>query len=415
MSALVSRPTCLRCRRPVSACWCGELTPLETATRVVFLQHPRESRVAIGTARIAHLGLAGSEIHEGVEFAGNARVNELVAKRGTALLFPGEGAISPGALDRPPETLLVIDGTWPQARKMVALNPVLRALPRIGFVPRRPGNYRIRREPAEHCVATVEAVVEVLAALEGDDSRFAPLLRAFESMVDRQIAAAGARVGPPRRRLKPAGPWWESPTMPDLESLWPHLVVIAGEANAHRLGSGVPGLPEMIQLAAVRPATGETFNAFLAPRRPLAPGAAHHLEVPREDLLGGRPVDAVLAEWRRFLRPEDRLVGWGGFGWELLAQEGWRPEHEPIDLRLVAAHRLKRRPGAPDTAAAAIGADLGGPSLAPGRAGRALRAMAAFAVQLLKEKRAGLSGRQTPSGKGNVVPARREGLEGAIA
>jgi DTW domain-containing protein len=404
MSALVSRPTCLRCRRPVSACWCAELTPLETATRVVFLQHPRESRVAIGTARIAHLGLAGSEIHEGVEFAGNARVDELVARHGTALLFPGEGAIAPDALGRPPETLLVIDGTWPQARKMVALNPALRALPRIGFMPRRPGNYRIRREPAEHCVATVEAVVEVLAALEGDDSRFAPLLRAFESMVDRQIAAAGARVGPPRRRLKPAGPWWESPTMPDLESLWPQLVVIAGEANAHRRGSGVPGVPEMVQLAAVRLATGETFHAFLAPRRPLAPGAAHHLEVSREDLLGGRPVDAVLADWRGFLNPGDRLVGWGGFGWELLAQEGWRPEHEPIDLRLVAAHRLKRRPGAPDTAAAAIGADVGGPSPAPGRAGTALRAMAAFAGTLVEEKRKGLPVRPLSADTGRSFP-----------
>ncbi len=355
----------------------------------MFLQHPRESRVAIGTARIAHLGLAGSELHEGIAFAGHARVGELVARPGTALLFPGKGAVAPDALEHPPETLLVIDGTWPQARKMIALNPALRALPRIGFMPRRPGNYRIRREPARHCVATVEAVVEVLAAFERDEARFAPLLRAFESMVDGQIAAAAARTEPARRRLKPAGPWWESPAMPDLESLWPDLVAIAGEANAHRRGSGVPGVPELLQLAAVRPATGETFHAFLAPRRPLAPCAAHHLEVPTEWLLGGRAVDEVIAEWQRFVRPDDRLVGWGSFGWELLAQEGWRPGRDPIDLRLVAAHRLKRRPGAPDAAATAIGADTGGPPAAPGRAGRTLQAIAAFAGKLREEKKLG--------------------------
>ena len=148
---------------------------------------------------------------------------------------------------------------------------------RIGFVPRKPGNYRIRREPARHCVATVEAVVEVLAAFERDEARFAPLLRAFESMVDRQIAARAARTEPARRRLKPAGPWWESPAMPDLDALWPNLVAVAGEANAHRRGSGVEGPPELLQLAAVRPATGEVFQAFLAPRRPLAATAAHHL------------------------------------------------------------------------------------------------------------------------------------------
>jgi DTW domain-containing protein YfiP len=388
-----ARPTCRRCLRPLAACWCAALTPLETATRVVFLQHPRESRVAIGTARIAHLGLAGSELHEGVEFSGHARLRELLAMPGTALLFPGPGALAPDALERPPETLLVIDGTWPQARKMIALNPALLTVPRIGFMPRRPGNYRIRREPARHCVATVEAVVEVLAAFERDEARFQPLLRAFESMVDGQLAAAAARTGPPRRRQRRADPWWESPLMPDLDGLWPHLVVIAAEANAHRRGSGVPGDPELLHLAALRPATGEVFQEFLSPRRPLAPGAPDHLEVPREWLLDGRPATDVIQAWRRFCRSEDRLVGWGGFSGELLAQEGWFPEQPPIDLRLVAAHRLKRRPGAAVSAAQAVGAALEDPVPAPGRAGRTLQAVAAFVGKLRDEKR---SGRQGP-------------------
>jgi hypothetical protein len=45
---------------------------------VVFLQHPRESRVAIGTARIAQLGLTRSELHEGISFTDNARIQELL-------------------------------------------------------------------------------------------------------------------------------------------------------------------------------------------------------------------------------------------------------------------------------------------------------------------------------------------------
>jgi DTW domain-containing protein YfiP len=356
---------------------------------VVFLQHTRESRVAIGTARIAHVGLAGSELHEGIDFSGNGRVQELVGRPGTALLFPGPGAMSPDELRCPPETLLVIDGTWPQARKLIAVNPVLGTLPRIGFMPRRPGNYRIRREPARHCVATVEAVVEVLAALERDEARFAPMLRAFESMVDRQIAAVGNRVGPPRRREKGVGPWWESGGMPDLDLWWRDLVGIAGEANAHHRGSGVAGVPEMVQLAAVRMATGERFHAFVAPRRPLAPHAAEHLGVAREQLLGGESLGVVMEEWRRFVRPEDRLVGWGGFSWELLAQEGWRPEQVPIDLRLVAAHRFKRRPGTSESAALALGGTLDGVLRVPGRAGRSLRSIEVVAGQLRMEIRSG--------------------------
>ncbi|MBL9127591.1 MAG: DTW domain-containing protein, partial [Verrucomicrobiales bacterium] len=350
MSVSNPRPLCERCRRPRTACWCAELEPIDTATRVVFLQHPREARVAIGTARIAHLGLSRSELHPGIDFSGHPRIAELVARPGTALLYPGEGAVAPGDLERVPETLLVIDGTWPQARRILAANPGLRSLPRIGFVPRRPGNYRIRREPAAHCLATVEAVVEVLATFDGNPSRFEQLSRAFERMVDRQLAGIAARTEPPRRRHKPGDPWWLVRSMPDLEALWPRLVAIACEANAHPRGSGVPGDPEILQLAAQRLATGEVFRAFLAPRRPLAPSAAHHLQVPPESLLGGRPVVDVLADWSRFLRPGDRIVGWGPFGWDLLKREGWQPENRPIDLRLVAAQRLKRRPGRVDAA-----------------------------------------------------------------
>jgi len=382
------RPTCSRCHRPASACWCVGLVPVETATRVVFLQHPRESRVAIGTARIAQLGLRHSELHEGIGFGGHPRIEELLVQPGTALLFPGPGAVSPETLAVPPRTLLVIDGTWPQARKMMALNPALAALPRIGFIPRRPGNYRIRREPDRHCVATVEAVVEVLSVFERDTDRFVPLLRAFDGMVDRQIAAKAARTEPIRRRLRTASPWWESKVMPDLEGMWPDLVMIAAEANSHRRGSGVPGLPELIQLAAVRPSTGEAFNAFLMPRRPLAPCATRHLEVSPEDILNGCSVTDAMELWNQFLQPSDHLVGWGGFAWELLHQEGWHPEQAPIDLRTVAAHRLKRRPGAVESAARALDGNPGEPWPAPGRAGRTVKALALLVEQLVREKQA---------------------------
>jgi len=373
---------------------------VDTATRIVFLQHPREAKIAIGTARIAHLGLSRSELYQGVDFSRHARITELIAKPGTALLFPGEGAVAPDALKLPPETLLVIDGTWPQARRMMTLNPGFRALPRIGFMPRQPGNYRIRREPAPHCMATVEAVVEVLAAFERDSSRFSHLLRAFDRMVERQLAGIAARTEPPRRRHKPGDPWWLVRSMPDLEALWPHLIVIAGEANAHRRGGGIPGDPELIHLVAQRVATGEMFQAFIAPRRPLSPAASHHLDVPVALLLEGRNLPEVLEDWERFVRPGDRLVGWGPFGWDLLTREGWRPAARPIDLRLVAAQRLKRRPGRASDATLAMGGKLGHEPPAPGRAGRTVQAIAAIIERLLEEKRVALADGRSPISAG---------------
>ena len=82
------------------------------------------------------------------------------------------------------------------------------------------------------------------------------------------------------------------------------------------------------------------------------------------------------------------LIGWGGHSWGLLGQEGWHPGQAPIDLRLIAAHRLKRRPGASDAAVLAIGGTLDAVPAAPGRAGRSVRAVSAFIQALLEEKRA---------------------------
>ncbi|MGQ0507585.1 MAG: tRNA-uridine aminocarboxypropyltransferase, partial [Myxococcaceae bacterium] len=134
------REVCQRCRRPTSVCFCGQLVEVPTRTRVVFLQHPRERYVAIGTARMAHLSLPNSEIHLGVDFADNSRVNAVAADSGTAVLFPGPGAADPRSMGpNGPKHLIVVDGTWPQAKKVIDRNPVLRRLPRVGLTPRRPG------------------------------------------------------------------------------------------------------------------------------------------------------------------------------------------------------------------------------------------------------------------------------------
>ena len=67
-SAPVHRALCLRCLRPRRACWCPHLRPVESVTRACILQHVRERKTAIGTARMAHLSLPNSELHLGVSF-----------------------------------------------------------------------------------------------------------------------------------------------------------------------------------------------------------------------------------------------------------------------------------------------------------------------------------------------------------
>jgi len=342
---------------------------------VVFLQHPRERRVAIGTARMAHLALPNSELHEGVSFAGNAAVERLVREPGVAVLFP-DAALERRAPLAPPTSLIVVDGTWPQARKLIRANPLLSGLPRIGLVPARPGNYRIRREPSPSCLATVEAVAAVLALLEDDRGRFDAMLDAFTFMVEQQLACVASR-GAPRRR---AGP---RPTLvPELRALAAapeDVVLLHGEANAHGLEERAPGRPELLHLVAVKPAGGARFEAFLAPRRPLGHRTALHLDVDPGRLLGGESVASVMPRLEAFLGPRARLCGWGSVAAELLAREGLaRPR---VDLRAIFARRLPGHPRGLDRAAVAIGADVG-PAWAAGRAGRMIAWLAAVYAAL---------------------------------
>src|SRR4030095_9757945 len=104
-----------------------------------------------------------------------------------------------GAARTPPAPGVVVGAPWWQARKLLKRNAALAALPQIRFTPPAPSNYRIRREPADHCVATVEALAQVLGALEGDPDRFASLLRPFEAMIDAQLHYARTVRGARRR------------------------------------------------------------------------------------------------------------------------------------------------------------------------------------------------------------------------
>ena len=190
----------MRCLRPKALCVCEALRPVEARTRVVLLQHPREARLAICSAWLTRLALANAEIHRGVRFADHPRVAEIVASPGTALLFPGPDARAPADLAAdPPPALVVVDGTWLQAERMLRDNPAVAALPRVGVAGCASGYGELRREPAPGCLSTIEAVALALGAMERDPARFAPMIDAFRRGVDLQLACVRTRRNPRHR------------------------------------------------------------------------------------------------------------------------------------------------------------------------------------------------------------------------
>lgn len=316
--------------------------PVASRTRVVFLQHPREARVPVSTCRMAHLSLPGSSLHVTQDPDRDPALIELLAGPDTHLLFPSADATDVDQLLRPPRTLVVVDGTWANARKLVGRSALLRGLPRLAFHPQFASNYRIRREPAEHYLSTIEATAHVLERLESAPGRYTPMLSAFERMVETQLEYVASGVGkdrhsrnrrprPPRRVVDPYAP---------LRAVIDRLVLLHVEPNAWPHGTVDPPPPEALQLQCLRVATGERFTALLAPRQPLSPRAAFHLDLPESQLHAGAPLQPTQAAWHAFLGPEAVLGIWGYHALSLLRDEpGWQLP-PVLDLRALWQHTI---------------------------------------------------------------------------
>jgi DTW domain-containing protein YfiP len=345
------RPVCMTCRRPKSVCYCAHVRPIETRTKVVLLQHPRERDKAIGTARMASLCLPNSELHVGVEFDDTSALARVLqeADGSVALLYPGEDSqdvslLSEGAR---PRTLIVVDGTWWQTRKMVRRNPLLATLPRVAFTPLRPSEYRIRKEPAEHCVSTIEALMYVLGALEGNLERFTGLLDPFRAMVDAQIDCRH-RLRAGRKRTKPRPKRQHSPYPDCFHDRPERILCVVGEANAWpyccpERGSLYPD--ELIHWVACRPFTGEHFEYLVTPQHPLAPNTTKHVRLSETELAQGGTLAGLVAAFDEFLRPDDVLCSWGCYATTLFCSSGGRLPEERYDLRTVSHAVEKRRFG----------------------------------------------------------------------
>ena len=379
------RLVCARCRRPETVCYCAHIKPLSTKTRVVLLQHPRERDVPIGTAHMASLCLLNSELHVGIEWGDSPALRDAIADpdRPAALLYPGEGAID--VLRDPPKgpiTLVVVDGTWWQTRKVVRLNPVLASLPRYAFLPDAPGEYRIREEPTEECVSTIEALAYVLGALEDDADRFRVLLDPFRAMVDTQVEFATTvrhRRGGRRRAPRP-----KKLRLPD-EFVNRHddMVCVVAEAKAwpYRFVDRRKAQPdELVHWVAHRVSTGETFESVVKPTTSLTPNVETQIGLSASVLHAGESAAQVAARWQRFARPSDVIASWGFYAPSLFSKQIGPLPGARLDVRQCAIACLGAKVGTVEE----LAVRLAGPSspLAQGRGGSRLAALVVIASAL---------------------------------
>lgn len=294
-SPSTSRAFCYRCHKPGALCLCASIPRVDPRTRVVVLQHPRERAHPIGTARFVELGLTKGEVH-----VAHGLRRELELPADAAVLFPHDTArdLSDLAPDERPTTLVVLDGTWPQARSLYRANPWLAALPHVRLSPDAPSRYRIRREPSEDYVSTLESIVLALRILEPSLEGLEGLLSAFDGMIDAQIASH--QVGGSGRRIRrnSARDFLGVPRA--LGERFDDLVLVYPEwSKARRVGD--LRTASLLQWAAVRASTGELFERMLRPPPSLPDEEFALTGIPRSALIDGTTEDQALEELRAFV------------------------------------------------------------------------------------------------------------------
>ena len=385
---------CFRCMRPARVCWCAKVPSIETKTPVLFLQHPREEFMPIGTARMASMCLTSSQLVVGTEVDDHPAVRALLddLTRTPILLWPGPGARDL-ALEPPtgPCTLVVVDGTWALAKKLVRVNPRIAALPRYALTPTRPSEYRIRREPAENCVSTIEAVIEAMSLLEGDRAAFEPMMEPFRAMIDAQLEheaeAEAAGRSSRHRRARPRRPR----PIPSLLREPRDVVVVCGEANDWPRSDDTRPPDELVQWLAVRldadgRPTDAVFEQLIAPRQPLSATTPFHTRLTEAELAAGCAVPDFHARWRAFVKDDDVLAFWGPYATGLLKLDGGFVPHDAVDLRRAATDWLGEKSGSILELAERL--ELAHAPIGHGRCGARLGTAAAVARFLIEHARA---------------------------
>jgi DTW domain-containing protein YfiP len=183
---------CYRCYKPKNNCLCPYITEADTGVKFVILMHPKE----------AYLSLKNSEIRIGINFTDDEKLNGMLRdpRYQPFLLFPGRDFQTAETLQEIPGKQLlvvVIDGTWPCARKMLRLSSNLQMLPTLSFSGSYRSAFTFKREPSEECLSTIEScyylVRELQRSAKAKQCDVSSMLTVFSKMVEHQIVSEKRR------------------------------------------------------------------------------------------------------------------------------------------------------------------------------------------------------------------------------
>ncbi len=182
--------------------------PIDNRLFVLVLQHPQEKKEAMATAAATCAALRRAALVVGLSWPNLARALGRPADPGQwaalylgstrpaafgvereilALDRAGMPAANQDAMLRGLEGVVLLDGSWSEAKTLWWRNPWLLRLRRLVLNPRHRSRFgRVRREPRREALSTLEAAALLLKHLDGGPEIEAVLL----DQLDRLIAEA---------------------------------------------------------------------------------------------------------------------------------------------------------------------------------------------------------------------------------
>ena len=201
-------PECADCGKPLPLCICDSITPIENKVALLILQHPQEQDRALGTARLTALhfnkavwkiGLSWPSLSKAlgrpvadpscwaILYLGSAKVSDLETENEiVAINRKGEIEDNQRAILKDIEGIVLLDGTWSQAKALWWRNAWMLKCQRVILGPQHPSRYgQLRREARRDGLSTIEAAAMLLAALEKRPDIAETLHGSFERMLTR--------------------------------------------------------------------------------------------------------------------------------------------------------------------------------------------------------------------------------------
>lgn len=128
------------------------------------------------------LGLAPDKCHiyKGRRFPSQGHdksLEQILTAPNSLLLYPSKNAIPLSDIDveAGPYTIVLIDGTWPQAKTIYTSSKTLQAMRQVKLISTGNSCYIVRTQPTEGCLSTLETAAKALSLLERD-SKYSELL-----------------------------------------------------------------------------------------------------------------------------------------------------------------------------------------------------------------------------------------------